>query len=116
MKNKTLTVWLTFWGGALGLHRFYLRGIGDWMGWLLPVPSLLGLYGVMRVREFGVDDRLSWVLIPLLGFTIAGCALTAVVYGLMAPEKWNAKFNPGSDPEAAAGTTGWLTIGGVALA
>ena len=24
MKNKTLATWLTFLGGPLGLHRFYL--------------------------------------------------------------------------------------------
>ena len=29
MKNKTLATWLTFFGGPLGLHRFYLRGFGD---------------------------------------------------------------------------------------
>lgn len=116
MKNKTLAVWLTFWGGPLGLHRFYLEGFKDAIGWLLPIPTLLGLYGVMRVRAFGLDDRLSWFLIPLLGFTIAGCALTAVVYGLSAPERWNQRFNPQSDPQHSAGATRWLTIGGVIVA
>jgi len=38
MKNKTLATWLTFFGGPLGLHRFYLRGLGDLWGWLLPLP------------------------------------------------------------------------------
>ena len=28
-KNKTLTVWLAVLGGSMGLHRFYLRGLGD---------------------------------------------------------------------------------------
>jgi len=115
MKNKTLTAWLTFLGGPLGLHRFYLNGLGDWLGWLLPIPTALGLYGIQRVRDLGQDDPLSWVLVPLLGFTIAGCALQAIVYGLMTPEKWNRRFNPSAASDAEAGQTGWLTIGAVAL-
>ena len=42
MKNKTLATWLTFFGGPLGLHRFYLKGLGDLWGWLLPLPTALG--------------------------------------------------------------------------
>ena len=100
-KNKTLATWLTFLGGPLGLHRFYLKGFGDLLGWMLPIPTALGLYGVERVQRFGQDDQWSWLLIPMLGFTIAACALMAIIYGLMTPEKWNARFNPQLDPEAA---------------
>ncbi|KRI00050.1 hypothetical protein [Curvibacter sp. PAE-UM] len=116
MKNKTLAVWLTFLTGPLGLHRFYLRGLGDTLGWLLPVPTALGLYGIERILKYGVDDPWSWVLVPLLGFTFAGCALNAIVYGLMTPEQWNARFNPQAPADAPAGQTGWLTIGAVATA
>lgn len=116
IKNKTAATWLAFVGGPLGLHRFYLYGLGDILGWLLPIPTALGMYGIQRVDQFGQDDVWSWLLIPLLGFTIAGCALTAIVYGLSTPEKWNAKFNPTLDPEAAPGHTNWLTIGAVVLA
>lgn len=116
MKNKTIAAWLAFIGGPLGLHRFYLRGMGDLLGWLLPLPTALGLYGIERVQQNGVDDLWSWVLIPLLGFTIAGCALTAIVYGLMTPEKWNARFNPSASLDAAHGRTSWFTIGAIALA
>lgn len=116
MKNKTLAAWLAFLGGPLGLHRFYLKGLGDTLGWALPIPTALGLYGVQRVQQFGLDDPWSWVLLPLLGFTAAGCALTAIVYGLMAPEKWNARFNPGAPAEAPAGASSWLTVTAVALA
>ncbi len=114
MKNKTLATWLTFWGGPLGLHRFYLKGLGDLLGWLLPVPTALGIYGIQRVQAFGLDDQLSWVLIPFLGFNIAGCALTAIVYGLMPAEKWNAKFNPQGNADEVAGQTNWLTVFGIA--
>lgn len=116
MKNKNIAAWLAFIGGPLGLHRFYLRGMGDMLGWLLPLPTALGLYGIERVQRNGVDDQWSWVLIPLLGFTIAGCALNAIVYGLMTPEKWNTRFNPSAPPDAAPGRTNWFTIAAIAMA
>ena len=116
MKNKTLAAWLAFLGGPLGLHRFYLFGLGDWLGWLLPFPTALGVYGYERVRLNGMEDPWGWMLVPVLGFTIAACALNAIVYGLMTPEKWNARFNPSEPLEAEPGQTGWLTIGAVALA
>ena len=115
MKNKTLAAWLAFVGGPFGLHRFYLHGLSDTLGWLLPIPTALGLYGVERARMHGLDDGLSWALIPLLGFTIAGCALTAIVYGLTTPEKWNARFNAAAPADAAPGRTGWVTIGAVVI-
>ncbi len=113
MKNKTLAAWLAFLGGPLGLHRFYLHGPADLLGWLLPIPTALGLYGIERVQQYGQDDLWSWLLIPLLGFTIAGCALRAILYGLATPEQWNARFNPGASPEARPGCTNWLTIGAI---
>jgi len=80
---------------------------------MLLAPTLLGFYGVQRARQFGLDDPWIWLLIPLLGITIAGCALNAIVYGLMGPEKWNLKFNPGAASNAPAGLTNWLTIAAV---
>ena len=85
------------------------------LAWLLPIPTALGLYGLERAQRFGFDDPLSWVLIPLLGFTISGCALTAIVYALTATEKWNARFNPTASADAAAGQTQWVTVGAVVL-
>ena len=116
MKNKTVAAWLAFLGGPLGLHRFYLHGFGDTLGWLLPIPTALGLYGIQRVQQWGQDDQLSWVLIPLLGFTMAACALVAILYGLSSPEKWNACFNPGAAHDASPGQTHWGTIGAIAVA
>ena len=114
MKNKTIAAWLAFLAGPLGLHRFYLHGLGDVLGWLLPIPTALGVYGIQRVQVLGQDDQLSWLLIPLLGFTIAGCALRAILYGLMTPEKWNARFNPQCAPDAPPGCTNWFTIFAIA--
>jgi hypothetical protein len=100
----------------LGLHRFYLYGFADMLGWLLPIPTALGFYGLERVQQFGQDDTLSWMLIPLLGFTMAGCALNAIIYGLTPIEKWNAKFNPQAEILTPSGRTNWGTIIGIATA
>jgi TM2 domain-containing membrane protein YozV len=109
-KNKTLAAWLAFIFGQLGLHRFYLYGWKDLWAWLYPAVAALGWWGVQRIRLYGQDDALAWVLVPLLGFTIAAASLTAIYYGLMAPEKWNAAHNPTAAPDADDGKTNWLTI------
>ncbi|MBG6074288.1 TM2 domain-containing protein [Polaromonas sp. CG_9.11] len=114
-KNKTLAAWLAFIGGQLGLHRFYLYGWRDLWAWAHPLVAALGWWGVHRVQSYGQDDHMAWVLIPLLGFTLAGTALTGIYYGLMASEKWNVIHNPAST-DARAGNTSWLTIGAVVFA
>lgn len=108
-KNKTLTATLAFIFGQLGLHRFYLFGMKDRWAWLHPVVAAIGWLGVYRVLVYGQDDQLAWLLIPLLGFILAGTALTAICYALTDSEKWNARYNP-TDLQAAAGHTSWLTI------
>lgn len=113
MKRKTVAAWLAFLGGPLGLHRFYLHGLLDPWGWAMPIPTALGLYGIQRIQQFGQDDALSWVLVPLLGFTVAANCLTAIVYGLMSREAWNARFNPSAGAEAEPGATSWFTIAAV---
>ncbi len=114
-KNKTTACWLAFLGGQLGLHRFYLYGWADKWAWLHPALAAVGWYGVHRVSLYGQDDQMAWVLIPLLGFTLAATSLTAIYYGLMDPEKWNARHNPAT-PDAAIGRTNWLTMGAIVLA
>ena len=114
-KNKTIATWLAFIGGQLGLHRLYLHGWRDPWAWAHPAMAALGWWGVERVRVHGQDDQLAWVLIPLLGFTLAGTALTAIYYGLMSPEKWNRLHNPAA-PDANGGNTNWLTMGAIVFA
>ena len=114
-KNKTIAAWLAFIFGQLGLHRFYLFGTRDIWAWLHPALAAFGWWGVYRVWLYGQDDQLAWLLIPLLGFTLAGTALTAIYYGLTTSEKWNAQHNPGA-PQACAGNTNWLTIFAVVFA
>jgi len=111
-KSKALATWIAIIGGGLGLHRFYLFGLRDVAGWLFPLPTLLGLYGVQRVQQFGQDDQLSWALIPLLGLALACAMLMAIIYALMPDEKWNARHNP----HGQTSQSGWATVIGAALA
>ena len=111
-KSKTLATWITLIGGSVGLHRFYLHGFRDVWGWLSVVPSMVGLYGVQRMRHLGTDDHLAWLLIPLLGVMLSIAMLSAIVYGLTPDEKWNARFNP-SGPDHRMN---WATVIGVAAA
>jgi hypothetical protein len=111
-KSKLLATWAALIGGSLGLHRFYLHGWRDIWGWCTIPPTLLGLYGLHRARQVGLDDQLSWLLLPLLGLTLAASMLAAIVHGLTSDEKWNARFNPAGP----ASRTGWLTVLGVILA
>ncbi len=95
-RSKTLATWIAFLGGTLGLHRLYLKGFGDVLGWLHALPTALGLLGVMRMRELGQDDRLAWALIPLLGLMIVQATGHAIAYGLTPDERWDARHNPGA--------------------
>jgi hypothetical protein len=111
-RSKTLATWLAVIGGAFGAHRFYLHGWRDLIAWLYPLPTLLGLAGVQRMRAFGQDDRVAWVLIPLLGLALSAAMLSAIVYGLTPDDKWAVRHNPGRPPQA----TGWAPVLGVIVA
>ncbi len=111
-RSKTLATWIAVVGGVLGLHRFYLHGFRDVVGWLHPLPTLLGLWGVQRVQTYGQDDRLAWLLLPLLGIMVTVAMVSAIVCGLTPDEKWAARFHPGEPPRA----TGWGPVLGVILA
>lgn len=111
-KSKSVAAWLAVIGGTLGLHRLYLRGWGDKLAWLHLLPTLIGYLGVLRMRDLGQDDRLSWLMIPLLGLMIAQGMMCAIVYGLTADERWDARHNPGSEVHA----TGWIPVFAVIVA
>jgi len=112
MKSKTFATWLAVVGGGLGLHRFYLHGARDLWGWLHPLPAVLGLYGIARMQRYGLDDRLSWALIPLLGASLAVGMLMAIIYGLTNDDKWNLRYNA----DSPASHSGWGAVLGVIVA
>jgi hypothetical protein len=118
IKSKTAATWLAVLGGTLGLHRIYLRGAGDWLAWAHVPPTMLGLVGVQRMRDFGQDDRLAWLLVPLLGLMIAQAMLCAIVYGLTSDERWaSAHQQPPVDTHWAPvlGAIAALALGATAL-
>ncbi len=111
-RSKALATWVALVGGSLGLHRFYLHGRGDLWAWAYPLPTLAGAYGVWRMREFGVDDRLGSMLVPLLGVTLVAAMLSAIVYGLTDDARWAARHGAG----VSGGRSAWPTVLGVAIA
>jgi hypothetical protein len=111
-RSKAACTWIAVLGGAFGLHRFYLHGWRDLQGWLYPLPTLLGLAGVQRMRVFGQDDRVAWLLIPVLGLMISLAMLMAIVYGLTPDDQWAVRHNPG----LPARPTGWAPVLGVIVA
>jgi hypothetical protein len=80
------------------------------LGLLYPLPTLLGLYGVLRMRDLGLDDRLSWLLVPLLGLTLSAAALEAILTGLTPAPQWEARHGAGT------GASHWGTVLGVIVA
>jgi hypothetical protein len=111
-RSKTLATWLAVAGGALGAHRFYLYGRKDWLGWLHPWPTLIGLAGVVRMRNLGQDDMLSWVLIPFLGLMLSWGMVSAIVIGLTPDERWASRHGAGRGVQATA----WGPVLGVIIA
>jgi uncharacterized membrane protein len=90
-KNKTLATFLAFAFGAIGVHRFYLRGPLDRLGILhvCCVPVMGMVYGI------GHAPNMFWVLLPALVSAIVGF-LEALVIGVTPDEKWDARHNAGS--------------------
>lgn len=119
-RSKTVAAWLALLLGTLGAHRLYLYGPRDRLAWLYPLPTLLGLAGVLRMRNLGQDDAWAPLLIPLLGLSISAAMLAGIVLALTPDEKWDTRHNPGR----AGAATGWgpvlaaiagLMVGGAVL-
>jgi hypothetical protein len=111
-RSRAVATWLALVGGSLGLHRFYLYGRRDVWAWLHPWPTLLGAFGVWRLREFGVDDARGALLVPLLGVMLAWTMLQAIVYGLTSDDRWARKHGPAPTPPGPA----WPTLLAVVIA
>lgn len=90
-KNKTFASFLALILGALGAHRFYLRGSFDKLGLLhlasLPIAGLV----------YGLAPEADWFfkILPLVVSGIVGF-IEALVIGLSPDEKFDAAFNAGS--------------------
>jgi uncharacterized membrane protein len=99
-KNKTFTTFLALGFGAIGVHRFYLRGAYDRLGILhvCAIPIMGMVYGAGRA------PNVFWVLLPLLVSAIIGF-VEALVIGLTPDDKWDARHNAASDRSSQ---TSWI--------
>jgi len=119
-RSKTVATWLAVLAGALGAQRFYLHGWRDRLGWLFPLPTLLGLWGAWRMHTLGQDDRVAWVLVPLLGVMLTIAMISAIVAALTPDASWDARHNPQQPPRETRwgpvlGAIVALMIAGIAL-
>jgi hypothetical protein len=112
-RSKALAAWAAVLGGLFGAHAFYLRGWSSPWGWAHWPFTLAGWIGWQRVQAYGVDDRASWVLLPLGGLSIAAAMLAAIVIGLTPDEKWNERVNAGTAPGRPSG---WAVVIAVVVA
>ena len=111
LKSKTLAAWTALTLGPLGVHRLYLHGARDLLAWLHLPPTLAGMAGAWRMREFGQDDLAATWLVPLLGLMISQALFTAILWGLTPDERWDARHNPGRRSRAS----GWGVVLAVIL-
>lgn len=97
-KDKTLATLLAATAGGIGLHRFYLRGIKDFTGWIhfssVPISLLFAL--------FWPDQHTILVAMPLIISMIVGL-VEALVIGLTVDEKWDAIHNSDSGLQSRSG-------------
>jgi hypothetical protein len=103
MKAKGAAAWLAVLCGPLGLHRFYLRGLGDRWGHVHWPLTLLALVGLRQIETLGVDaPNLTWAL-PLLSIMITAACLQGIVIALTDDERWLASWG---QPDSG----GWATV------
>ncbi|MES2317701.1 MAG: NINE protein [Pseudomonadota bacterium] len=90
-KNKTFATFLALLLGAVGAHRFYLRGSVDRLGLIhvtcLPIAGLV----------YGLAPHADWFYqaLPIMVSAVLGF-IEALVIGTTADEKFDAAFNAGS--------------------
>lgn len=100
-RHKALAAQLAFLLGALGAHRLYLGQPRWWLPLsvtLLTVPLQIGVHNWYQSPAFFV------MMIPV----VAGF-IEALVIALMPDEKFDARFNPGSERKNRSGWDAVLT-------
>ena len=96
-KNKTIAALLAFLFGGLGMQRLYLRGPRD--PWLWAHLACLPAAWLIATLAPQADNFFK--LLPIMVSGLVGL-LEALVLGLMADDKWDARFNPGSGRQSAS--------------
>ena len=90
-KNKTLATFLALLLGFAGVHRFYLHGLSDRWGWL----HALSLPLTAALLSANPELPLLMNTVPLV-LSMLTASVETFVLGLMADEKWDARYNPAS--------------------
>ena len=87
-KHKFLAAALAFLVGGLGLHRYYLAS-RHW--WIYPAWLVAG----MVLFTWVGSKATTWILVFALAPVWTGF-VEAMAFGVLADEKWDAKFNASS--------------------
>ena len=105
-KSKLITVALAFLLGSLGVHRFYLKGLGDKFGWAHLLATVAGAIGIASLVLGTGSTALNWTFAVAGGVSLTSAFLTAIVFGLRPDEKWDARYNPHGAPTRS----GWPVV------
>lgn len=105
-KSKLLTVFLAFIAGALGAHRFYLKGFLDIGAWLHLLSTVLGIMGATVLFATDFSSAFGWVTALAGATSLVSGFLAALVFGLRPDDKWDAQYNPDGEPTRS----GWPVV------
>ncbi len=88
--DKTLATFLASVFGGIGAHRFYIHGKRDFWGWVYAAGFLL--YGCLVLTQYPEKslENIAYAFFPL---SVYVAFIEALVIGLCADEKWDAKHN-----------------------
>ena len=94
-KDRFVAALLAFFLGGLGAHRFYLGSV-RW--WWYGVWLITGMVLFAAVATKATTWILVFALLPVwLGF------VEAMAFGVMPDEKWDVRFNEGSNKHSENG-------------
>ncbi len=99
-KNKTLTTLLAIFLGGVGAHRFYLYGSRDFWAWNYVMAFILFASAVFLAQS---PHTLTISIIALFPVSIFAGWIEAIVTGLTADAKWDARHNANSPHKSASG-------------
>ncbi len=109
-KSKTRAATLALLFGVVGAHRFYLRGWRDVLGWLHLPLFAAGVWGVARFVDFGENDVIAEIALPLLGLIVGVALFQALLIGLTSDARWDARWNVGSGRYSSSGWGAVLVV------
>ena len=83
-RSRAVATLVAFVAGTLGVHRFYLYGFGDVLGWLHPWPTLIGVYVIfLAIGAFTLPVTTRWL--GARNALVGSALLVALGYGLWLP-------------------------------